>query len=481
MSRSQNAASDGQLQGKELLLSMYSLLRNAAIHEIHNRALDIPAGQLRQALRPFLRGTGQTVTAVAMDGQFFLNDSKIVVPSNQYFLLRDLTEILDRRDVGGITFLELPSVSDLKAFANLFAHAPANSEGMRSGLVEAIEEAAIGSIQVAPPMRLRLDGEQRLHGEALPGEVDATLAYAKALAIVAQELETPGPRGLGGTHVRRVIQELVDGLDETRDYLVGMTQWLKDEAGPALVATNTGLIAMAVALSLRVPRALISDIGLAAFSTVEWRQDRGAFNPMRALKHLTRHQMWSHGLIRRVMTVLHQPEADDDFTSTHRYPLAQIYRVSHDFIALTHGYAPIGAEAAQPTSALNALLAMAKAHDRYDNIVLKQLVDVVGLYPLGTLLVLRDQGDAFVVGRLKPDVPIVRIRLPRGQFSSPFVLADHANEATAVKESVEPSQRAAAVLGPKVRDMIGRMSENLANRDELASVAVRRMKARLNG
>jgi len=105
---------------------------------------------------------------------------------------------------------------------------------------------------------------------------------------------------------------------------------------------------------------------------------------------------------------------------------------------------------------------------------------VVGLYPLGTLLVLRDQGDAFVVGRLKPDVPIVRIRLPRGQYSSPFVIADHSTEAIGIKESVEPAQRAAAVLGPKVQAMIGRMSENLANRDELASVAVRRMKSRLN-
>ena len=465
MSPSHTASPDGQLQGKELLLSIYSLLRNAAIHEIHNRALDIPAGQLRQALSPFLRGTGQTVTAVAMDGQFFLNDSKIVVPSNQYFLLRDLTDILDRRDVGGITFLELPSVADLKGFANLFAHAPANEEGMRSGLVQAVEEAAISSIQVAPPMRLRLDGEQRLHGEALPGEVDATLAYAKALAIVTQELETPGPRGLGGTHVRRVIQELVDGLDETRDFLVGVTQWLKEGAGPALVATNTGVIAMAVALSLKVPRALISDVGLASFSTVEWRADRSTFNPMAALKHLTKHQMWSQGLIRRVMTVLHQPEADDDFSTSYRYPLAQIYRAAHDFIALTHGYPPIGAPA---------------SHDRYDSIVLKQLVDVVGLYPLGTLLVLRDQGDAFVVGRLKPDVPIVRIRLPRGQYSSPFVIADHSTEAIGIKESVEPAQRAAAVLGPKVQAMIGRMSENLANRDELASVAVRRMKSRLN-
>ena len=468
-------AKTAQQQGQELLLSLYSLLRNAGIHAIHNRAMDVPAGQLRQALVPYLSRASSTVTAVAIDGQFYLNDSKISVPRTQYFLTRDLQALFDEKEVGGISFVELPSVEVLKRFAHLFHHSESNEVGKRSGVVEALEKAGITDIQVAPPMRLRLDGEERRRGEALPAEVDATLAYAKALAVVQQEDEQPSSRGLGGTHVRRVIQALVDGLEETPDYLYGLTQWFKDEATAAHVATNVGIIAMGLGVTLRLPRSLVSDMGLASFATVGFQSQTEPFNPLVMLKQLNMHRTWSASLVRRVMSIVHQPEADNAANRGFRYPLARIFRAAHDFIALTHGFAPLGVAANRPITALEALLGMTSNPDRYDPFILHQLVDAIGLFPLGSLLVLKEHGEAFVIGRLRADVPLVRVRQSRGELGAPFVVGNHSNDVIGIQHSIDPAERAAAVLGPNVREIVSRMSDNLSNRDQIASVAVRRL------
>lgn len=470
------AQADGELgeQGRDLLFSLYSLLRTAGIHDIGNRAMDTPAGQLRQALSHFLRRRGQTVTAVAIEGQFFLNDDKVNVATTQYYLLRALEDIMYSREVGGISFLDLPSVETLKRFAHLFVHTDDEGEGVRASLSTRLEDEEIGSIQVAPPMRSRLDGEERLHGEALPVEVDATLAYAKAVALVEQYEEKPGARGLGGTHVRRVIQEVVDSLEETRDYLIGLTQWLRFHSGSAIPAVNTGVIAMALGVELNLPRAVISDIGLASFASVEARGHLEVFNPELALKQLLPHATWSESLLRRVLSVVQQPEVDGSDAAGFRHPMSRVYRVAHDFIAMTHGRSPYGAGAGRHITALEALAAMANVAERYDPTVFQALIELVGLYPLGSLVELVDQGPAFVVGRMRADIPLVRLRHSAGKFSPALVVKDPAAEIAAIRMDASADERAAAVLGPRVRLMVQRLSENLAQRSQLASVALRR-------
>jgi hypothetical protein len=472
----------------ELLGGLYSILRTAAIHDINNKAMEKPTDALHAALLQFFRGELQTLTCVSIDGQFYVNDTRIPVVSQQYYLVEHFEKVCQRRGIGGISFLGAPSVRQLKLAASLIQHTRIGADGVgHERITEALDKEDVNLIQVTPAMRLRLEGEERLKGEALPAEVDATLAYAKAVAILEQlasrDRETVSQ---GSSHIRRIVQELIDCLDETQDYMIGLTQWMRGSDDLVRVIINAAIVAIALGRAVGLSRAQLRDLGQAALSiAIRYESDDpDPFGePIQALRELEVGAHWNASMMRRVLTLAERRlDFRDGERESAQYPLARIYRVARDFVVCTQGGARTADGRRLPPTAMHALAIMRAAPEgTYDPTILAQLVTIVGIYPLGTLLQLKGGEEAFVVGRTGAARPIIRLRDPSGGYSNPMVLENHDDEVVAIREDVASPQRAQAVLGARVQRMIGELNENFANRSILASVALRRLVSKKDG
>jgi hypothetical protein len=390
--------------------------------------------------------------------------------------------LFEQKDIGGIVFTGTPTREELRHFSSLlFAH-EANlsvSPGHKSIGIEIVRHN-ITHINVAPPMRLRLDGEERLHGVEVAPEVDSTMAYVKGVAILSQ-LGTESSAGedkVGSAYLMRIVQELHDCGCESGDFLIGLTDWAKNDYDASRIAVDTCVIAMAISRSMDLPRSIVGDVGIASLRL--YRSERGVdtrAEPMAVLRELDCKGLWSPSQLRRALAVAQQRQrtrGSDGLPPQHH--LARICRVAADYVWYTH-VGPSG-DVAQPKPLESAeaiqIIVSAPLHT-YDRLVVAHLVAAIGICPKGTLLQLADGREAFAYGMDDQGRILARVQMPNGESGPSMTLDNFALQVKGIKANVPIEKRASAMMGKKTVEMIQELGSNASNRRALGRIALRRI------
>lgn len=460
----------------ELLSSLYALLRTAIIHEADNEAMEQHAKWLARALEANTKDGRCAATVVVAEDQYFVNDVRVNVPPNQFHLVRGLEEIYHAHNVGGVEFLELPPLEHIKEFALLF-RTSIGPDGRPKDVSVALAKAGIGTIQVVPPMRLRLEGERTLRGKAVPPEVNIALAYTKSISVLEQLVADERSADIGGNHGRGIVREIVEALTTDADLLIGMTQWGKDGTDIPRAAVDLCVVSLAMGLGLGLKRSYLADLGIASLMLAKISPDGGSWlesHPLHVLKELESDSHWNAPDLRRVLTMAESGHAFMGPTRS-QFKLARIYRIARQFIVLTHGLSS-GLIARPPMSPYHALLRiLSLPSGSYDPFVVETIIRTIGPFPVGTSLMLTDGRWAISVGRDTDGETLIRPRLKKGRYGAPMKLARFQSEIDAIHAIVDPLEQASAVFDSELRQLIGQIGENVAFRPKMAGLALRRM------
>lgn len=365
--------------GERLAHLLSGLLRMTHLHSPDNSAFNKPVADLHTALVQLHELLG-SVYLVAVEDQVYVNDIRIRT-GDKASSIPELGAELQRHNAGGITFhlpLDGPAI---RALVACLAAAPA-AEEPRNALIKALHAAGLRGLELQGRFRFRMASEESREAKDPRDFVSRALSATDEAFQNLAKGRVPNPLPL-----RRVVAEMLERGFAAEEL------WLDRPEAPAYAfhQLRVAQLALVVGRALQLPPSVLQDLGTAALyhdCGYAAGSPAGAGVAVPFERHaavgarlLLRQKGFHEAKTRRLLAILqHHRDANDPLGAS---LFGRVLRVAEDYDALARrsGQLP-------PTMALAAMLKWART--RYDPVILQLLVNGLGAYPPGTLLLLPD-------------------------------------------------------------------------------------------
>ncbi|MCC7385992.1 MAG: hypothetical protein IT384_29355 [Deltaproteobacteria bacterium] len=450
--------------GKRMVMQLHMVLRTIRIHDPNNQALLIATENLKDTINTLWAALGG-VRLQFVEDIVYLNDVRVRMDSSMLDHTAWLRSEFATRGLGGLAFARPVDTSALREFLLVLAR-PVESEDDVRAIRSSLEQMKDLAMEM---LGLRSFADNDTVNEIrIDRKTFALQTYAKAV-VAARECLAAIKEGrdpvAGRLPITRIVQDLVDIASERVNLLLKMCAIKKADEYPFNHAANTCLLSVAIGKALEVDRLSLVDLGTAAFlgdlgfamvppeltDRPEKLDDADRAQVLDAMVRTVRSLIGggriNDAVMRRVIVAYehHLPYVSPEtgeVMSTH--PFSRIVAVADAYDALTTnrpwrpGYSP--------DEALRIL--SAEAGRRFDPTVVKVLLNLMGLFPLGTAVHL-DSGELGVVYHNSNDPqlfdrPWVRvIRDAHGQLVKRTVirnLAEHEGIGGTIVSTARPEE-----------------------------------------
>ncbi len=379
-------------EGHALVRLLFGLLRMTKVHASDNYAFDKPLQELAETLDRLVDLLG-VVHLLAVENQVYLNDVRV------RFMERgegaaELGEELRRLDVGGLTFHAPPSVEQLRLLIRGFARPPVGAVS-RQALSAQLAAKGATNIELHGLFRFRTSGEEV---QADTGR-DPHLVLHRAVGIIDKTWDDlVAGRIPNALPLRRAVTEILELGPELRGV------W-EDPPEVSAMAAHTMRVArycIMVGRALGLTEDSVQDLGLAAmFHDMGYAAREGAVaatahsagkpgrappfarHPGSGARLLLQQRGFHEAKIRRALAALEHHRDYDDHRGRPAL-FSRILRICEDYDNLVRQRG--GGQS--PPDALARMVA--GAGRRYDPVILQVFINVMGAYPPGTLMQLKD-------------------------------------------------------------------------------------------
>jgi HD-GYP domain-containing protein (c-di-GMP phosphodiesterase class II) len=361
-------------EGQRLIFLLNGLVRSSRLYQAGSPAMDALATETAELLKRLLGMLG-TVHVVAVEDQIHVNEVRVRMKKLEQELLEQLVSELGRHDIGGFSFYGPLDPQEVKTLVGALA-APA-AEGGHARAALAARLSGVRNVELSGKYRFRLKGEK------LAVRVGASEVLRRGASVVQDSLgQLASGRVPHPLTVRRVVIDLVDALDARgRMASVTLRRSVQGVATQHLLSVTS--LALQLGRALGLSDSALSDLGVAAMlHDVGYAAAGREGHEVAGTRMLLRQRGFHEGKIRRLQATLE-----------HHLPLegrpalfARILRIVDDYDVLT---APRpGAPQLPPPTAQAAM--WAARGTIYDADLLALFVQMMGLYPPGSLLELSD-------------------------------------------------------------------------------------------
>ena len=409
-------------EGKHVINQLSVVLRTAQYHNADNVAVLSAAGKLQELLNALLQ---EEQVKVDLIGEFFhLNESRVRFPSEYHLNFDYLSREFRRRELGSVTFTDSVAVEEITTFVRAFLQAGCSNSPYET-MTSLLEDAA----------GISIDRLKRIREEE--GDVDARQVVKKTYFNVVSFSKGVMTKLQAGEKVsikkaKRVVESMVDLILAENQLLVGMTAIKDYDDYTYHHSVNVSLLSIAIGQKIGLNRRSLTELGLVAlfhdigkvripkeilnkptsFSEEEWRV-------------MKRHPYWGALMILRMKgldkaaiqaaLVAYQHHIHQDHSGypelREPFPLdfySRIVSIADQYDAMTSARV-YARSALSPDRALSVM--MERAGSQIDPILFKFFINMVGVYPVGSLVLMdtREMGLVYECNPLVADKPRVLI------------------------------------------------------------------------
>lgn len=405
--------------GKSFIAQLHILLKTAQIHDAGNVALEAPVEHGFEALRQLWRWNPEVTLRIHGD-YLSLNDLKMKMDIDTYTSFTSVLEILRRYEIGQVTFKNSLSKPDFVRFCYLLLKTSAQVEDPFEAFAAQLQRSGITAVEIEVYEELP-EQDQELLRDAKEA---AKSVYFKTLTTVSEVMEDIKlGQAVSVKRAKRVVQAMVDLLLQEETTILGLTTLRSHDEYTHNHSVNVCVLALALAQRLGYPKKLLTEVGVAAlfhdlgkalipaevlnkateFTEEEWRVMRR--HPVQGVKLLLKLKGINETTIRMVIGVFeHHLNMDNS-----GYPkLDRMWSLSllGRMISLCDCYDALTSSRVYnrvpytPERALKFMLA--KSGTAFDPTLMKIFVNSIGIFPIGTVVLL-DTGEMAVVMAISQD------------------------------------------------------------------------------
>ena len=315
-----------QTHGKNLLSSLYMLIRSVKLYDPENAIFTKPLELLNNTINHVVAAEGR-LEVQALKESFYVNNMLVKTDMGALDNVRFLCSELQRLDVGGFTCTRPTSVAELRAFVGIFRKGQ-DSEPEEDGL--AGQKLAQIRLTKFSAIKEKLDKEDQNQDDEQ--KVDrkkyALTVYARGVLFLQKYFEALREgKATSQGKINRVIQDLVDISYEQSTHFLGMTSMRREDDYLVYHSINTALMTIVFGAELGLDKphlrdlaniAMFHDAGLATIKPEMLEKKGGltaeekkeiARSPLRTVQAILREKGISKSAIIRVVTT-HEHKSD---------------------------------------------------------------------------------------------------------------------------------------------------------------------------
>lgn len=419
--------------GRAFLISMYAALRSLKLYPIENATAQKALDDVQAAAISIIEPQGEI--ELRLSGDFiFVNGTRLRLELDNYAAFSNILAALRSVDLGELKVQTGVERREWQIFLGVLLSLMGKGEERNPELLIDLRDklalAGVRHIEVAPP----LESEEKI-AEAERAREVAKRTYSHGVAVTKDLINSVRMgRTTSVTKVKRAVQAIVDQVLNNETSLLGLTTIRDYDEYTFTHSVNVCILAVAIGKKLSLTRLQLYDLGLAALlhdvgkaripvevlnKTTGLTEDEWKLMQTHPwLGVLTLFNMRGYGEIPyRQIVVAQEHHMKIDLTG---YPKAIRPRdvgIYSRIVAVADGYDAATTRRSYQTVPIQPDQVLREMWENprrgYDKILVKAMINLIGIYPVGTCVIL-DTFEVAIVAQANPDQnfmnrPIVRI------------------------------------------------------------------------
>ncbi|HEX6937826.1 MAG TPA: HD domain-containing phosphohydrolase [Longimicrobiales bacterium] len=421
--------------GRELLAAAYAAAQSLKLYPLENATVQNAIGELDRTVQRILEREGSIELRLVGDF-FFLNDARLRLDLANYATFSFLAGALSRHGIGEVEVAPGVSREEWVAFLSLLLREPGHGDPFERFLAR-LAESRVLHIRVHArdgAGRRLLDDDQARRA--------AKHTYVQSVHV-AREVLTDARlgRAINMRRVKRAVQSIVDQVLNDETVMLGMTTLRDYDEYTFTHSVNVCILSVIIGQRLGFSRMQLYELGVGAlFHDIgKMRMDPAILNKPDALTEEELEEAMQHptdGLLAlftvrglaeapyRAMLVAYEHHMKVDLSGYPRNRRPRQQSLFSRIVAVADGFdAGTSKRSYQPFPATpDAVLREMRDNPSrgYDPLIVKAFINVTGVYPVGTLVILDTFELAVVVG---PPADPKRMHQPKVKIlADPFGL-----------------------------------------------------------
>jgi putative nucleotidyltransferase with HDIG domain len=410
--------------GTDFVIKFYRLLKGTTVYDRKNISIDRLAQDCLQTINGAIQSEGHLFLKIVRDN-FFFNNIRIQVKADKYPIFKAFLQEMRKRRIGEVEFTKEVNGEDLKDFIYLFSGLEENNEsnylyvekqlGYRN-----IEDISVGQLEFFKDEEIYVDSEdQKRHSKEV---------YFKTINLVKEVTESiNSQKVLNIRKAKRVIQNAVNAVMQDESTLLGLANIKNYDEYTFNHSVNVAIYAIALGQRIGIPKKHLSHLGMAGLfhdmgktripkeilnktgklSSEEWTVMRS--HPVAGAEMVMRMKEWGE-LSTRMIDAAFEHHLRYDLTGYPKLTRKRKITLFGRIITLADFYDALVRPRVYnrfPYVSEKILgIMLERSGKDFDPSLVKVFINMIGIFPLGTLVLLNTNEMGIVI-QIQEDVELI--------------------------------------------------------------------------
>lgn len=434
-------------QGIIVVNRLFSLMKISQLYDTTNRTYVNHVAAMLHAINRIIKTDG-TASLDIISEALYMNGTRLRPDFSSWSSFRFVIDKLESRGIAGITFEEGTTGQELAGFFTILANIDTTTADPFARVLKMMEKYRIVHIIVQPESSKTLadveNGRDENFAAAARKSFYRSISYLKTIATQMASFQM-----VNAKKSKRIVQTFVDDVVEDESYMLGLTTIKNYDEYTLNHSINVCILSLALGMRLGLGKPQLCDLGLAALF-----HDLGKVHvPEKIInkpgkltdeeyEEIKKHTYKGAAMLSRIrglgsmpvraMLVALQHHQTLDHQGYPRTRYAKEIDVYSRIVSVADFFDAATSPRVYKLTCLKRDEALALAVEmsgtRFDPLIAKVFVDMLGLFPVGSLVLL-DTGELAIVWKtnqetctaLRPKVKIITDE--NGSFIEPYTVS----------------------------------------------------------
>ena len=406
--------------GTEFITKFYRLLRGTTLYDRNNTLIDRFTRECLQVINGIVQSEGYLFLRMVRDN-FFFNNTRIIVRADRYSLVKGFWQEMRKQRIGEIEFSEKVDGEGLKDFIYLLTELEENNESNYLYVQKQLESRNIDSIEVG---KLEFFRDEDIYVDSEDQKKESKDVYFKSIGLVKEVVEgIRQQKALNLRKAKRLMENAVNAIMQDDSTLLGLASIKNYDEYTFNHSVNVAIYAIALGQRIGISKKHLIPLGMAGLfhdmgkikipkeilnkteklSPEEWSIMRS--HPLEGAELVMRMREWGE-LSTRMMEGAFEHHLRYDLTGYPRLTRKRKISLFGRIIAVADFYDALVRPRVYnrfPYVSEKILGIMVKRSGKdFDPTLVKVFINMIGIFPLGTLVLL-NTNEMGIVTRIQED------------------------------------------------------------------------------
>lgn len=249
-----------EIQGTEFILRFYRLFKGTTLYNRNNATIDRLTQELQQAINPVIQSENRLLLKIVREN-FFFNNVRIPVKADKHSIMKAFSQEMGKRWIGELEFNEEVQGEILKDFLFLLSGSEENNEGNYLYVNQQLESRGIRGIKVGKVEFLK---DEDLYVDSETRKRYSKETYFRTINLVKEMMEgVRNQRLLNLRKAKHLMQNAVNSIIQDESVLLGLANIKNYDEYTFNHSVNVAIYAIALGQRIGIPKKHLSHLGMA--------------------------------------------------------------------------------------------------------------------------------------------------------------------------------------------------------------------------